>query len=71
MANSKLIAGLVGPLLADAGFAMLVNRSLVPAIIGEVAYNDALVFLTGALPPDRRAGHPGPRCVPFLQGPQT
>ena len=49
MANSKLIAGLVGPLLAAIGIAMLINRDLIPAIIGEAAHNDALVFLTGLL----------------------
>jgi hypothetical protein len=49
MTNSKLIAGLVGPLLAAIGIAMLINRNLIPAVIGEAAHNDALVFLSGLL----------------------
>src|SRR5262249_50727646 len=49
LAKSNPIAGLVGPLLAALGLAALVNRNLIPAVIGEAAHNDALVFLTGLL----------------------
>src|SRR5262245_7145932 len=49
MATSKLIAGLMGPLLVAMGVAMLINRSLFPTIIGEVAHNYALIFLSGVL----------------------
>jgi len=45
MAHSKTIAALMGPLLA----AMLINRNLFPTIIGEVAHNYALIFLSGIL----------------------
>lgn len=49
MANSKLIAGLTGPMLAAIGVAMIINRNLIPSLIGEAAHNEALVFLTGLL----------------------
>jgi hypothetical protein len=49
MAYSKLIAGLMGPLLAAIGVAMLINRNLFPSMIGEVAHNYALIFLSGLL----------------------
>ncbi len=49
MVQSKLIAGLVGPLLAAMGVAMLINRNLMPSMIGEVAHNYALIFLSGVL----------------------
>jgi hypothetical protein len=49
MAHSKLIAGLMGPLLAAMGVAMLINRHLLPSMIGEVAHNYALIFLSGVL----------------------
>ena len=49
MAHSKLIAGLVGPLLAAMGVAMLINRSLFPTLIGELAHNTGLIFLSGLL----------------------
>ena len=49
MAHSKLIAGLIGPLLAAMGVAMLINRNLFPSMIGEVAHNYALIFLSGIL----------------------
>jgi hypothetical protein len=48
MAHSKLIAGLVGPLLAAIGVAVLVNRSLFPTLIGELAHNTGLIFLSPA-----------------------
>src|SRR5262249_9789888 len=49
MAHSKTIAALMGPLLAAMGVAMLINRNLFPTIVGEVAHNYALIFLSGIL----------------------
>jgi hypothetical protein len=49
MAQSKLIAGLVGPLLVAIGVAMLINHQLFPAMIGEIAHNIGLIFLSGIL----------------------
>jgi len=49
MAHSKQIAGLIGPLLAAIGVAVLINRSLIPTMIGELAHNYGLVFLSGLL----------------------
>ena len=49
MAQSKLIAGLVGPLLVAIGIAMLINRHVFPAMIGEIAHSYGLVFLSGIL----------------------
>jgi hypothetical protein len=49
MAHSKTIAALVGPLLAAIGVAMLINRNLFPAMVGDVAHNYALIFLSGIL----------------------
>jgi hypothetical protein len=49
MAHSKTIAALMGPLLAAMGVAMLINRNLLPTIVGEVAHNYALIFLSGIL----------------------
>jgi hypothetical protein len=49
MAHSKTIAALMGPLLAARGVAMLLNRNLIPAVVGEATHNPALVFLSGLL----------------------
>jgi hypothetical protein len=49
MAHSRLIAGLIGPMLAAIGVAMLINRSLFPAMIAELAHNTGLIFLSGLL----------------------
>ncbi|MBO0763818.1 MAG: hypothetical protein J2P50_04410 [Hyphomicrobiaceae bacterium] len=49
MTHSKQIAGLVGPLLVAIGIAMLLNRNIIPSMIGEVAHNYALIFLSGLL----------------------
>ena len=49
MAHSKLIAGFIGPLLAAMGLAMLVNRDLFPAMIGQLAQSYGLIFLSGIL----------------------
>jgi hypothetical protein len=47
--HSKLIAGLIGPLLAAMGVAMLINRDLFPAMIGQLAQSHGLIFLSGIL----------------------
>ena len=49
VANSKLIAGFMGPLLVAMGVAMLLNRDLFPAMIGQIAQSYALIFLSGIL----------------------
>jgi uncharacterized protein YjeT (DUF2065 family) len=49
MAYSKLIAGLMGPVLAAMGVALLVNRGLFPAMIGQIADSYAIIFLSGIL----------------------
>jgi hypothetical protein len=49
VAYSKLIAGLVGPVLAAMGIAMLVNHSRFPDMIGQLAQNQGLIFLSGIL----------------------
>jgi hypothetical protein len=49
VANSKLIAGFMGPLLVAMGAAMLLNRDLFPAMIGQIAQSYALIFLSGIL----------------------
>ena len=41
VANSKLIAGFMGPLLVAMGVAMLLNRDLFPAMIGQIAQSYA------------------------------
>ena len=47
--HSKLIAGLIGPLMVAIGIAMLLNRDLFPAMIGQLAQSYALIFLSGIL----------------------
>jgi hypothetical protein len=49
MTYSKLIAGLVGPVLAAMGIAMLVNHAKFPTMIGQLAQDQGLIFLTGIL----------------------
>jgi hypothetical protein len=49
MAYSKLIAGLIGPLLAALGCAMLVNREMFPVIIDQISHDYGLIVLTGML----------------------
>ena len=49
MAHSKLIAGFIGPVLAAMGVALLINRDLFPAMIGQIADSYALIFLSGIL----------------------
>ena len=49
MAYSKLIAGLIGPLLAALGCAMLVNREMFPVIIDQISHDYGLIVLSGIL----------------------
>ena len=49
MTHSKLIAALIGPVLTAMGIAMLVNHSRFPAMIGQLAQDQGLIFLTGIL----------------------
>ena len=49
MTHSKLIAGLIGPVLAAMGIAMLVNHSTFPTMIGQLAQDQGLIFLSGIL----------------------
>jgi hypothetical protein len=49
MTPSKLIAGLIGPVLAAMGIAMLVNHSTFPTVIGQLAQDQGLIFLSGIL----------------------
>ena len=49
MTHSRLIAGFIGPLLVAMGIAMLVNRDLFATMIGQLAENYALIFLSGIL----------------------
>jgi len=47
--HSKLIAGLIGPLLMALGCAMLVNREIFPVIIDQISHDYALIFVSGIL----------------------
>jgi len=49
MAPTKLIAGLIGPLMAAMGIAMLVNRRMFPEMAAQLAQNYAVIFLSGIL----------------------
>lgn len=49
MAPTKMIAGLMGPLLAAIGAAMLFNRDLFPAMVSQLTQNYGLVFVAGML----------------------
>lgn len=49
MSTSEFIAGLIGPLFAAIGLAILTNRSALNAMIGQIADNFAVVFLAGVL----------------------
>jgi hypothetical protein len=48
-ANSKLIAGFIGPVMAAMGVAMLVNRELFPVIIDQISHDYGLIVLSGLL----------------------
>ena len=49
MAPTKLIAGLIGPVMVAIGIAMLLNRQAFPEMVTQVAQNYAIIFLSGAL----------------------
>ncbi len=49
MQHSKLIAGLIGPLIAAMGIALLINRDLLPAMASQIARDQGLIFLSGIL----------------------
>jgi hypothetical protein len=49
MAPSRLIAGLIGPLLAAIGIAMLLNRDQIPVMVAQIAHDQGLIFLSGIL----------------------
>jgi hypothetical protein len=49
MAHSKLIAGLIGPVLAAMGIAMLINREMFPVIIDQISHDYGLILLSGIL----------------------
>ena len=49
MAPTKLIAGLIGPVMAAMGIAMLLNRQAFPEMVSQFAQNYAIIFLSGAL----------------------
>jgi hypothetical protein len=48
-ANSKLIAGLIGPSMVALGCAMLINRELFPAIVDQISHDYGLILLSGIL----------------------
>jgi hypothetical protein len=47
--HSKLIAGLIGPVIAAMGIALLINRNLFPALASQIAHDQGLIFLSGIL----------------------
>ena len=49
VAHSKLIAGLIGPVLAAMGIAMLMNRELFPAIVDQISHDYGLILVSGIL----------------------
>jgi hypothetical protein len=49
MTHSKLIAGLIGPLMVAMGVAVLFNRDFIPAMMGQIARDYGLIFLSGIL----------------------
>jgi hypothetical protein len=49
MAPTKLIAGLMGPLLLAIGAALLLNRELFPAMAAQFAQNYGVVFIAGIM----------------------
>ena len=49
MTHSKLIAGLMGPLLLALGGAMIINRAMFATMASELAANPGMIFLTGIL----------------------
>ena len=49
VAHSRLIAGLMGPVLAAMGIAMLINREMFPVIIDQISHDYGLILLSGIL----------------------
>jgi hypothetical protein len=49
MTHSRLIAGLMGPVLLAMGIAMLVRRPIFPVMAGQVTQDYGLIFLSGIL----------------------
>jgi hypothetical protein len=49
MAQSKLIAGLIGPVLMAIGVTMLLNRDLLPRMAEQIAQDAGLILLSGML----------------------
>jgi hypothetical protein len=49
MTHSKLIAGLMGPVLLAMGIAMFFRREVFPAMASQIAQDYGLVFLSGIL----------------------
>lgn len=49
MTTSRLIAGLIGPLLTAIGTAMLLNRDHFPVMVTQIAHDEGLIFLSGIL----------------------
>jgi uncharacterized protein YjeT (DUF2065 family) len=49
MTQSKLIAGLIGPVMVAMGVAVLLNRNFFPALMGQMARDVGLIFLSGVL----------------------
>ena len=49
MTQSKLIAGLIGPLMVAMGVAALLNRDVFPGLMGQIARDVGLIFLSGVL----------------------
>lgn len=47
MDKSRYIAGLMGPLLLLIGLSILLNPSLYPAMVTQIAQNFGLIFLAG------------------------
>jgi hypothetical protein len=49
MAPTKLIAGLMGPLMLAMGVALLLNRRMFPDMAAQLAQDYAVIFLSGIL----------------------
>ena len=67
MANSKTIAGLIGPSLIALAAALLINLGSMSALVEAVSHDPALVLVSGVLP-----SSPGSlSCACTITGPQT
>lgn len=47
--TSRLIAGLIGPVMVAMGIGLLLNRATMPAMAEQLTQNHGLVFLAGLL----------------------